>query len=86
MSTSNVEPAARTADLARYPDAADARAWSRFEPSLAERMLRPVAWWADVFSSPVFRERGRADDVTWAGSDDGRAAWARLRERLTTGV
>ncbi len=63
-----------------------ARAWSGFEPATADRMLRPVAWWADVFSSPVFRQRGRTDYLTWAGSDEGRAAWAGLRDRLTSGV
>lgn len=63
-----------------------ARAWSGFEPSMADRMLKPVTWWADVFSSPVFRQRGRRDYITWARTDEGRAAWAGLRERLTTGV
>ena len=63
-----------------------ARNWSGFEPDIAERMLRPVSWWADVFSSPVFRERGRDDYVSWLLSDAGRAAFGGLRERLTTGV
>jgi len=63
-----------------------ARAWSGFEPEMAEKMLRPMSWWADVFSSPVFRERGRPDYISWASTDAGRAAWGGLRERLTTGV
>ena len=63
-----------------------ARNWSGFEPEIAQRMLRPVTWWADVFSSPVFRERGRPDYVSWLTSDAGRAAFGGLRERLTTGV
>lgn len=63
-----------------------ARAWSGFEPSTAERMLKPVEWWADVFSSPAFRERGRSDYIGWAGTAEGRAAWIALRQRLATGV
>jgi hypothetical protein len=63
-----------------------ARNWSGFEPDLADRMLKPVTWWADVFSAPIFRERGREDYITWIASDEGRSAWAGLRERLTTGV
>ncbi|MEM7288450.1 MAG: hypothetical protein AAF480_19060 [Actinomycetota bacterium] len=60
--------------------------WSGYEPEIAERMLRPVAWWADVFSSPIFRERGRPDYVSWLASSDGRAAFGGLRDRLTSGV
>ena len=63
-----------------------ARNWSGFEPVIAERLLRPVAWWADVFSSPIFRERGRADYISWLGGDGGRTAFMGLRERLTTGI
>ena len=63
-----------------------ARNWSGFEAAMADRMLRPVAWWADVFSSAVFRERGRSDYISWGASDEGRAAWLELRERLSTGV
>ncbi len=62
-----------------------ARAWSGFDPSSAQRMLRPVEWWADVFSNPFFRERGRRDYITWLGSEDGRAAFGRLRDRLADG-
>ena len=63
-----------------------ARNWSGFEPDLADRMLKPVTWWADVFSSPVFRERGRDDYISWIRSDEGRTAWGGLRERLATGI
>lgn len=63
-----------------------ARDWRGFDAEIAERMLRPVAWWADVFSSPVFRERRRPDYVSWLMGEGGQAAFGGLRERLMTGV
>lgn len=59
-----------------------ARNWSGFEPKMAS-MLKPVAEWADIFANPFFRERGRPDYITWAGSEDGQAAFAQLRSRLS---
>ncbi len=35
-----------------------------------------------VDSTPIFRERGRADYVTWLQSDAGQAGFAQLRSRL----
>jgi hypothetical protein len=59
-----------------------ARNHSGFDPAMAERMLRPVSWWANVFANPFFRERGRPDYMTWIQSDDGQAAFAELRSNL----
>ena len=58
-----------------------ARNWDGFDPAMASS-LRPVGEWADIFSNPFFRERGRRDYITWTRSDEGRAAWQALRERL----
>jgi hypothetical protein len=58
-----------------------ARNWSGFDPAM-ERMLKPAAEWADIFSNPFFRARGRADYITWTRSDEGRAAFTELRSRL----
>lgn len=41
-----------------------ARAWREFNPDTA-RLLRPLAAWAERFSGPMFRERGRPDYVSW---------------------
>ncbi len=58
-----------------------ARNWDGFDEAMISS-LKPVAEWADIFSNPFFRERGREDYITWTRSDDGRAAWHDLRERL----
>lgn len=60
-----------------------ARNWSGFEPSMAPRMLRPLTWWAETFANPFFRERGRADYISWTRSGDGQAAFTALRTRLS---
>jgi hypothetical protein len=59
-----------------------ARNWSDFDPAMADRMLRPVDWWADVFANPFFRERHRPDYITWTQGDEGQAAFAELRANL----
>lgn len=59
-----------------------ARRWEEFEPKMAA-MLHPVQWWADTFATPMFRARARSDFVSWMSGDEGAAAFAALRERLT---
>lgn len=58
-----------------------ARNWSGYNPE-KEYLLRPVAEWARIFSSPVFRNRPRTDYVSWLVGDDGRAAFGALRADL----
>lgn len=58
-----------------------ARNWSEYDPSM-EPTLRPVEFWADLFSTPIFRERSRPDYVTWLQSEEGQAGFAQLRARL----
>ena len=57
--------------------------WNGFDPAYSA-MLKPVADWADIFANPLFRERGRADYITWTQSDEGQAAFAELRARVST--
>ncbi|MFW2332822.1 hypothetical protein [Ilumatobacter sp.] len=58
-----------------------ARNWNGFDPAM-EPSLMPVADWADIFSNPFFRERGRSDYISWTRSDAGAAAFRELRGRL----
>lgn len=58
-----------------------ARRWDGYTDAMASS-LHPVAEWADIFSNPYFRERGRRDYITWTRSAEGRAAWQQLRDRL----
>ncbi|MGB5755501.1 MAG: hypothetical protein WBM50_01185 [Acidimicrobiales bacterium] len=60
-----------------------ARNWPGFDPAMEDRMLRPVGWWAETFSNPFFRERVRPDYISWTTSEAGRAAFGRLRARLS---
>lgn len=55
--------------------------WSGYDESMA-RYLKPVAEWADIFSNPFFRERGRADYISWTRSEAGQAAFVDLRASL----
>ena len=58
-----------------------ARSWTGFDPAM-ESSLMPVAQWAELFSNPFFRERGRADYIGWMRSDEGVAAFGALRAGL----
>ena len=57
-----------------------ARNWDGYKEEMASS-IRPVTEWADIFSNPYFRERGRTDFVSWATSETGMAAFAELRRR-----
>jgi len=58
-----------------------ARRWDGFDDAMASSLM-PVAAWADVFSNPFFRQRGRADYISWTRTDEGGAAFVELRGRL----
>jgi hypothetical protein len=58
-----------------------ARNWDGYDDSMTSS-LRPLVDWADIFSNPFFRERGRADYISWTRSEDGAAAFKLLRSRL----
>ena len=58
-----------------------ARNWDGFTESMAASLM-PVAEWADIFSNPFFRQRSRADYISWTRSEEGAAAFSELRARL----
>jgi hypothetical protein len=58
-----------------------ARRWKMFKPEM-EKTLRPLSFWADLFSEQLFRQRGRRDYMTWLRSDGGRESIASLRARM----
>ena len=58
-----------------------ARAWKSFDASM-EKTLRPLSFWADLFSEALFRERGRADYMSWLRSDEGRQSIARFMAKM----
>jgi len=58
-----------------------ARDWEEYAPAMAH-LVRPVEWWADTFSAPMFRERGRSDFISWVTSPEASGTFAELRERM----
>ena len=62
-----------------------ARRFSSFDADWAHTLL-PVARWAEIFSSPIFRQRGRPDYVTWLRSDAGQASMLALRSSMPSAV
>jgi hypothetical protein len=58
-----------------------ARRWRMFNPEM-ERTLRPLSFWAELFSEQLFRQRGRPDYMTWLRSDEGRESIARFLTRM----
>ena len=59
----------------------DAENWSSYDAAM-ERYLKPVAEWAEIFSNPFFRERGRDDYISWTRSEAGQAAYGDLKASL----
>ena len=59
-----------------------ARNWAGFTPAM-EVGCEPVGGWAEIFSNPFFRERGRPDYISWTAGEAGRAAFGQLRARLS---
>ena len=60
-----------------------AQRWDGYSDDMADSLM-PVAEWADILSNPFFKERGRADYISWTRSDAGAAGFAELRRRLPT--
>jgi len=50
-----------------------ARRLASFNPDY-ERALKPLSFWADLFSSPIFRARVRPDYISWLRTDEARNA------------
>ncbi|MCP4222173.1 MAG: hypothetical protein GY773_02380 [Actinomycetia bacterium] len=55
--------------------------WNGFDESMASS-LKPVARWAEIFSNPFFRNRGRTDYISWTRSAEGAEAFKQLRADL----
>jgi hypothetical protein len=58
-----------------------ARQWKGFKPEM-EKTLRPVSFWAELFSEQLFRQRGRADYMSWLRSEEGRQSLASLWAKM----
>lgn len=58
-----------------------AKRWSGYDAAMGAA-LKPVAEWADIFSNPFFRQRGRSDYISWTRTEEGGAAFKELRLRL----
>ncbi len=58
-----------------------ARNWDGYDDSMVSSLM-PVAVWADIFSNPFFRERGRIDYISWTRSEAGADAFTSLRALL----
>jgi len=57
------------------------RRWKSFKPEM-EKTLRPLSFWADLFSEQLFRQRGRPDYLTWLRSDEGSQSIASLWKKM----
>ena len=60
-----------------------ARRWSGYNPQFAW-MLKPLAFWAEVFSGSIFRNRTSAAYISWLKSDDGKAGTQALMAKLAS--
>lgn len=58
-----------------------AQSWSGYDDTMS-RYIKPVAEWAEIFSNQIFRQRGRADYISWIQSEAGQAAFGELRAAL----
>ena len=58
-----------------------ARRWKTFKPEM-EKTLRPLSFWAELFSEQLFRQRGRPDYMSWLRSDEGRQSIASLWKKM----
>ena len=55
--------------------------WDGYNDAMADALM-PVTEWADIFSNPFFKERGRSDYISWTRAEAGAAAFTELRTRL----
>ena len=58
-----------------------ARSWDRFNPEF-EKYLKPLSFWLELFSGPLFRARARPNFISWLGSKQGKAAAQELMSKL----
>ena len=58
-----------------------ARNWSFFNPDF-EKTLKPLSFWADLFSGLIFRARGRSDFISWLRTDEAKKAREELGAKM----
>jgi len=58
-----------------------AQRWGDYNQAMSDALM-PVSEWAEIFSNPFFKERGRDDYISWTRSQAGAAAFGELRTRL----
>jgi hypothetical protein len=58
-----------------------ARDWSSFNPDYV-KTLKPLSFWADLFSNPIFRFRGRLDYISWLRTDEAKQARKELATKM----
>jgi hypothetical protein len=58
-----------------------ARNWTSFNSEF-EKTLKPLSFWADLFSNPVFRARGRSDYISWLRSEEAKQARKELGAKM----
>jgi len=58
-----------------------ARSWTHFNPDY-EKTLKPLSSWADLFSGPIFRARGRSDYISWLRTEEAKKAREAMRAQL----
>jgi hypothetical protein len=63
----------RCAGMHLFRNEEHARAWTHFNPETADN-LQPLAFWVDVFSGGMFRNRTRPDFLSWLRTDEGKAS------------
>jgi hypothetical protein len=57
------------------------RNWVSYDPEY-DKTLKPLSYWADLFSNQIFRERGRKDYMSWSRSDEAKKARKELVSKL----
>ncbi len=57
------------------------RGWASFNPEF-EKTLKPLAFWADLFSNLIFRARKRPDYISWLRSDEAKQARKELGAKM----
>jgi len=57
------------------------RNWSYYNSDY-DKTLKPLSFWADLFSNPIFHSRGRSDYISWLRSDEAKNARKELGAKM----
>lgn len=58
-----------------------ARKWTSFNADYV-RALKPLSFWADLFSNLIFRSRTRSDYMSWLRTDEAKQALKEFAAKL----